>query len=200
MPGQLGPTKRVLFCDLSMSVMRTMSKSVSKSRGRRSGETRTVLRDALCNACRLVSFEQRALLGCRATYQTTSGISAVSASSMPLAASGGLDAGQIAGQARQARSRGGVRDEDGRGRCASLLDALLDGREDGLAEMLGACLLGVRAADDVRACISPSMGAGAGQGGRTYRTRWPGGRGSCPSVSKGRAARAPGRLTFPACP
>jgi len=29
MPGQLGPTMRDLFCDLSMSVMRTMSGHVS---------------------------------------------------------------------------------------------------------------------------------------------------------------------------
>jgi hypothetical protein len=29
MPGQLGPTMRDLFCDLSMSVMRTMSGGVS---------------------------------------------------------------------------------------------------------------------------------------------------------------------------
>jgi hypothetical protein len=64
----------------------------------------------------------------------------------------------------QAWARGCVRDEDGGGGRASLLDALLDRREDGLAEMLGACLLGVRAADNVRACISTSMGAGAVQG------------------------------------
>lgn len=55
-PGQLGPTRRVFPCVLSMSVMRTMS------------------------CC-----------GIPSVMQTTRGISASMASSMPAAANGGLD-------------------------------------------------------------------------------------------------------------
>ena len=51
-----------------------------------------------------------------------------------------------------------VRDEDGRGRGSSLLDGILYRRENGLAEMLSARLLGVGASDNVRACFPASIG------------------------------------------
>lgn len=52
MPGQLGPTKRVLFWVFSMSVMRTMSGSTRLAHVRRAkdGIARTVLGDTLSNA------------------------------------------------------------------------------------------------------------------------------------------------------
>jgi hypothetical protein len=52
MPGQLGPTRRVLFWVFSMSVMRTMSRSYRLARIRcvKNGIARTVLGNTLSNA------------------------------------------------------------------------------------------------------------------------------------------------------
>jgi hypothetical protein len=86
MPGQLGPTMRDLFCDLSMSVMRTMSEVVSICYSLTDSDVHTVLRDALGDAghCKLAcrTFDMH-------TYVTIKGTSAMMASSMLAAATGG---------------------------------------------------------------------------------------------------------------
>jgi hypothetical protein len=54
---------------------------------------------------------------------------------------------------------GGIRNENGGRGSASLFDSVCYAREDGLAEMLTACLLGICAPDDLGACMPVSMPA-----------------------------------------
>lgn len=89
------------------------------------------------------------------TYVTIRGTSALMASSIPAAATGGLFAVRSCAVNGEGLAR--IRDEDGGRGSASLLDALLDIGEDGEAEVLLAGLLGVRAADDLGACASVSI-------------------------------------------
>jgi hypothetical protein len=87
-PGQFGPTRRVLLWDLSMSVMRTISARVS-------------LRLSCYECCSIPCcgipsvmlhfiVSSNTTRSCMHTYVTQSGISAVRASSILFAASGGL--------------------------------------------------------------------------------------------------------------
>lgn len=90
------------------------------------------------------------------TYVTIRGTSALMASSIPAAATGGLLRCQvICGLIVVDMAR--VRDEDGGCGSASLLDTLLHVGEDGEAEVLLAGLLGVGSTDDLCACASMSM-------------------------------------------
>jgi hypothetical protein len=89
------------------------------------------------------------------TYVTIRGTSALMASSIPAAATGGLCV--VRSGAVNGSGLARIRDEDGGRGSASLLDALLDIGEDGEAEVLLAGLLGVRAADDLCACASVSI-------------------------------------------
>jgi hypothetical protein len=97
-----------------------------------------------------------------------------------------------------------ARDEDGGRSGSSLFDGVLYARKNGPAEMLGAGLLGVRTADDFRACsgvsirvlcfIRPGCGAGA------YHIRWPAGHGIWQAVSHCTTSIIScNALTFPAC-
>jgi hypothetical protein len=89
------------------------------------------------------------------TYVTIRGTSALMASSIPAAATGGLCV--VRSGAVNGSGLARIRDEDGGRGSASFLDALLDIGEDGEAEVLLAGLLGVRAADDLCACASVSI-------------------------------------------
>jgi hypothetical protein len=119
------------------------------------------------------------------TYVTIRGTSAMMASSILAAATGGLcsdQSGVLLGE-----DMVGIRDEDGRGRGSSLLHGLGHAGEHGPAEVLSAGLLGVGAADDFRACIPTSIpylsaiwpvcGSGA------YHSRWLVLRGTCPQLT-----------------
>ena len=89
MPGQFGPTNLVFPCVFRISVMRTISVTVSI------GETIdmmagfTMLRNSFCNAADESVWAVLQEKNLR-THQTTNPISASMASSIPLAASGGL--------------------------------------------------------------------------------------------------------------
>jgi hypothetical protein len=143
-PGQLGPTMRDLFCDLSISVMRTMSAYISPYFSTSPNVRHTVLRDTLSDAawCKCVYIKIH-----MHTYVTIRGISAAMASSILFAATGGLS---WSGWSSKLQKRG-VRDENGRSGGSSLLDSVRYARKDGLAEVLRARLLGVCASDDIRA-------------------------------------------------
>lgn len=136
-PGQLGPTMRDLFWVLSMSVMRTMSGAVS-------------LLPGCYFACWRIP-----CWGIPSVMVTIRGTSALMASSIPAAATGGLLGVRSCAVNGEGVAR--VRDEDGGRGSAGLLDALLDIGEDGEAEVLLAGLLGVGAADDLCACASVSI-------------------------------------------
>jgi hypothetical protein len=120
----------------------------------------------------------------RETYVTIRGISALIASSIPAAATGGLELGQ---KLSYMHSTVVVRDEDGgRGRASVLLRFFYT-RKDGLAEVLSAGLLGVRATDDIctwgSALMARSKFIRIGSRRGAYRTRSLVGRGSCQSIS-----------------
>jgi hypothetical protein len=89
------------------------------------------------------------------TYVTIRGTSALMASSIPAAATGGLFVVRSSAVHGVGVSR--IRNEDGGRGSASLLDALLDIGEDGEAEVLLAGLLGVRSTNDLCACASLSI-------------------------------------------
>lgn len=81
------------------------------------------------------------------TYVTIRGISAAMASSILLAATGGLSWSDWSSK----QHKRGVRDEDGGSGGTSLLDSVGYARKDGLAEVFRARLLGVCASYDIRA-------------------------------------------------
>jgi hypothetical protein len=143
-PGQLGPTMRDLFCDLSISVMRTMSVDVSPGLSNLPSVCHTVLRDPLSDAtrCKYVYLKFHVH-----TYVTIRGISAAMASSILFAATGGLSSSAWSSKQQKL----GVRDENGGRGSSSLFDSVRYARKDGPAEVLRARLLGVRASDDIRA-------------------------------------------------
>lgn len=90
-PGQLGPTMRDLLCVLSMSVMRTMSASVSLQFLQVTIGFHTVLGNALGDTVHC-KFPCTSVSICT-TYVTIRGTSAVMASSILAAATGGLCGG-----------------------------------------------------------------------------------------------------------
>jgi hypothetical protein len=133
------------------------------------------------------------------TYVTMSGISALIASSIPAAATGGL---YLCQKLSCMRSMEAARYEDGRcGRASGSLRFLYT-REDGLAEVLSAGLFWVRAADDICAWESASMARSRVNriGGRrgAYRTRSLVGRGSCQNISATSSSPSLIALTIPA--
>lgn len=90
------------------------------------------------------------------TYVTIRGTSALMASSIPAAATGGLfivRSSAVYMGVEMAR----IRDEDGGSGSAGLLDALLNIGEDGETEVLLAGLLGVGSTDDLCACACVSI-------------------------------------------
>jgi hypothetical protein len=118
MPGQLGPTMRDLFCDLSMSVMRTMSGGVSLS--------------GLHSSCHCGLYTP--CWGIPSVMVTIRGTSAAIASSMLFAATGGLRGSQL-WWSPPSIMRADVRNENGGSGGSSLLDSVCYAGKDGLAEM-----------------------------------------------------------------
>jgi hypothetical protein len=139
----------------------------------------------------------------RSTYVTIRGTSALMASSILAAATGGLRCGQFVCPSSGCRGSS-IRDEDARGSSSRRLHGLLDIGEDGQTKVLCAGLLGVCSTDDLCACgcasirgsvkYQPCVRMGA------YRTRSPAARGNWWCVSGGHLSRAASSvLTFPAC-
>jgi hypothetical protein len=83
--------------------------------------------------------------------QTTRGISAFTASSIPAAARGGLVPSSASSTERLKSEILLLRDEDGSCSGASLLDGIRDVRKNGETEVLGSCLLWVRSAHNLGA-------------------------------------------------
>jgi hypothetical protein len=106
----------------------------------------TMLRDTLGDATALCKFLFLEVVV--STYVTQSGISAVSASSILFAASGGLYLGQIVSFDEHV-ARAFIRDEDGGCGSSSLFDAFFYGCENRLAQVFCTSLFWVCTPDDI---------------------------------------------------
>ncbi len=89
MPGQLGPTSLVFPCVFNMSVIRTISMELFSRLFEKDGRSLVPCCGMPSVMLAIVNHPVSKLLG-ECIYQTTNGISASIASSMPFAANGGL--------------------------------------------------------------------------------------------------------------